>query len=424
MQTRSKSGIFKPKVYAASHLKSSKQSPNSPQIATEPTCVESALVSPMWKKAMDEEFSALIRNHTWDLVRYSPQYNIVGNKWVFKLKLNPKRGVERYKVRLVAKGFHETPDIYFKETFSLVVKAATIRMVLTMVVSRNWDIRQLDVNNAFLNGTLEEEVYLAQPEGYVDDSKPNHVCKLNRALYGLKQAPRGWFDNLRATLIQWGFQNSKSDTSLFIFNSNGKTIYLLVYVDDILLTGNDELLLNKLTSDMRRVFALKNLGHIHYFLGIEAYRDTTGLYGTLEEEVYMAQPEGYVDDSKPNHVCKLNRALYGLKQAPRGWFDNLRATLIQWGFQNSKSDTSLFIFNSNGKTIYLLVYVDDILLTGNDELLLNKLTSDMRRMFALKNLGHIHYFLGIEAYRDTTGLYLSQSKYVTDLLKKHGIWKT
>ena len=273
------------KVYAASHLKSSKQSPNSPRIATEPTCVESALVSPMWKKAMDEEFSALIRNHTWDLVRYSPQYNIVGNKWVFKLKLNPKRGVERYKARLVAKGFHETPDIYFKETFSLVVKVATIRMVLTMVVSRNWDIRQLDVNNAFLNGTLEEEVYMAQPEGYVDDSKPNHVCKLNRALYGLKQAPRGWFDNLRATLIQWGFQNSKSDTSLFIFNSNGKTIYLLVYVDDILLTGNDELLLNKLTSDMRRVFALKNLGHIHYFLGIEAYRDTTGLY--LSQSKYV-----------------------------------------------------------------------------------------------------------------------------------------
>ena len=104
------------------------------------------------------------------------------------------------------------------------VKAATIQMVLTVAVSRNWDIRQLDVNNAFLNGTLEEVVYMAQPEGYVDDSKPNHVCKFNRALYGLKRAPRAWFDKLRATLIQWGFQNSKSNTSLFIFNSNGKTI--------------------------------------------------------------------------------------------------------------------------------------------------------------------------------------------------------
>ena len=117
----------------------------------------------------------------------------------------------------------------------------------------------------------------------------------------------------------------------------------------------------------------------------------------------MAQPKGYVDASKPNHVCKLNRALYELKQAPRAWFDKLRATLIQWDFENSKSDTSLFIFNSNGKTIYLLVYVDDILLTGNDDqLLLNKLTSDLNKEFALKNLGQIHYFLGVEAYRDAT----------------------
>ena len=124
----------------------------------------------------------------------------------------------------------------------------------------------------------------------------------------------------------------------------------------------------------------------------------------------MAQPEGYVDASKPNHVCKLNRALYGLKQAPRAWFDKLRATLIQWGFENSKSDTSLLIFNSIGKTIYLLVYVDDILLTGNDELLLNKLTSDLNKDFALKNLGQIHYFMGIDAYGNVKGLYLTQSR--------------
>ena len=106
MQTRSKSGIFKPKVYATNHLNSSKQLPKIFQTASEPTCVENALASPKWKKTMDEEFGALIRNHTWDLVPYSPQYNIVGNKWVFKLKINLNKSVERYKARLVAKGFH------------------------------------------------------------------------------------------------------------------------------------------------------------------------------------------------------------------------------------------------------------------------------------------------------------------------------
>ena len=228
---------------------------------------------------------ALVQNHTWDLEPYSPQYNIFGNKWVFKLKFNPNRCVERYKARLIAKGFYQTLGNDFKETFSPVVKAAAIRLVLTVAVSKNWDIRQLDVNNAFLNGTLQEVVYMAQPEGYVDASTPNHICKLNCALYGLKQAPRAWFDKLRATPIQWGFGNSKSDTSLSIFNSNGKTICLLVYVDDILLTRNDELLLNKLTSDLNKEFSLKNLGQIHYFLGIEEYRDATGLYLTQSKYV-------------------------------------------------------------------------------------------------------------------------------------------
>ena len=131
------------------------------------------------------------------------------------------------------------------------------------------------------------------------------------------------------------------------------------------------------------------------------------LNDTLQDVVCMAQLEGYVDTLKPNHVCKLNRALYGLKQAPRVWFDKLRVALILWGFENSKSDTSLFIFNSNGNIFYLVVYVDDILLTGKDALLLDRLTNDLNKKFTSKNLGQIHYFMGVEAYRDAMGLYLT-----------------
>ena len=200
MQTWSKSGIFKPKVYGTNHLNSLKQPLDIIQTTSELTCVENALASPMWKKAMDEEFGALIWNHTWDLVPYSPQYNMVRNKWVFKMKINLNGSVERYKARLVANGFYHTPGIDFKETFNPVVKVATIQVVLIVVVLRNWDIRQLDVNNAFLNDTRQEVVYMAKPEGYVDHLKPNHVWKLNWALYGLKQAPRAWFDKLRVAL--------------------------------------------------------------------------------------------------------------------------------------------------------------------------------------------------------------------------------
>ena len=143
---------------------------------------------------------ALKRNGTWTLVPYSPSLNIVGNKWVFKVKHDMYGKFQRCKARLVAKGFLQTPGVDFNETFSPVIKASTIRMVLTIAVSRNWEVRQLDINNAFLNGDLQEVVYMHQPEGFIDKQKPDHVCRLNKALYGIKQAPRHWFDRLRLTL--------------------------------------------------------------------------------------------------------------------------------------------------------------------------------------------------------------------------------
>lgn len=132
----------------------------------------------------------------------------------------------------------------------------------------------------------------------------------------------------------------------------------------------------------------------------------------------MTQPEGFVDPMKPNYICLLKKALYGLKQAPRAWFNRLHTARITWGFTNSNADVSLFTYNSGSNLILLLVYVDDILVTGTNPSLIGKLVADLNTMFALKDLGSLHYFLGIEAYRDSTGLYLSQSKYIGDLLQK------
>ncbi|KAK9184805.1 hypothetical protein WN943_025156 [Citrus x changshan-huyou] len=180
MVTKSKSGIFKPKVYLLALL--AQQS--------EPTSVSKALSDPMWYKVMQEEYLALTTNHTWDLVLPATPVKIVGNKWVFRIKYNSDGSVSRYKVRLVAKGFHQTHGVDYTETFSPVVKSSTIRVILSLAMLHHWVIRQVDVNNAFLNGILIEDVYMAQPQGFVDSTKPNHVCKLNKALYGLKQAPR------------------------------------------------------------------------------------------------------------------------------------------------------------------------------------------------------------------------------------------
>lgn len=155
MLTRGKAGIFKPKVLITQSKVDWTQ--------TEPSRVDVALSVPQWKHAMDLEFDALMKNGTWALVPPTPHMNVVGNKWIYRIKRKADGSIDRYKARLVAKGFHQTPDIDFFETFSPVVKATTIRVVLNITVSRGWMIQQLDFNNAFLNGHLDEEVFMQQP---------------------------------------------------------------------------------------------------------------------------------------------------------------------------------------------------------------------------------------------------------------------
>ena len=211
MQTRLKSGIVKPKqIFGGSAIVSNSDA--------EPSSVSAALQSPDWTRAMNDELHALTTNKTWSLVPYKSTYRLVGNKWVFKLKWNSDGTIQRHKARLVAKGFHQAPGIDFSETFSPVIKPTTVRVVMSLAVSNGWDIHQVDVNNAFLNGILTEDVYMPQPEGFQSKEHPDFVCKLHKSLYGLKQAPRAWYDRLNLTLCSWGFVNSKVDTSLFTYH--------------------------------------------------------------------------------------------------------------------------------------------------------------------------------------------------------------
>jgi hypothetical protein len=186
MQTRSKSGIFKPKVSYTAQVDYSLKEPTSDTTASK---------HPQWCTTMTEEFQALQKQRTWSLVAPPPFKNIVGCKWVYKLKYNSDGIFARYKARFVAKGFHQQYGMDFDETFSLVVKAPTVRLILSLAVSLNWSLRQLDVKNVFLHGTLKEEVYMTQPQGYIDPQHPSHVCKLLKSIYGLKQAPRAWFES-------------------------------------------------------------------------------------------------------------------------------------------------------------------------------------------------------------------------------------
>ena len=172
----------------------------------------------------------------------------------------------------------------YEDTFSPVVKASTVRLILFVAVSRGWSLRQLDVKNAFLHGVLQEEVYMRQPPGYVDHRNPGYVCKLDKAIYGLKQAPRAWHARLCGKLEALGFTPSKSDASLFYYNKGRHTLFVLVYVDDIIVASSSSEATAALLADLQKDFALKDLGDLHYFLGIEVKRGSNGMI--LSQEKY------------------------------------------------------------------------------------------------------------------------------------------
>lgn len=249
-----------------------------------PKTYKGALNDPHWHSAMLEEFQALCSNNTWDLVPRPPDANVVSGKWVFRHKLNPDGSLARYKARWVLRGFSQQPGIDFEETFSPVVKPATIRLVLSLALSKDWPIHQLDVKNAFLHGTLTETVFCQQPSGFVDADKPHHVCRLNKSLYGLKQAPRAWFSRFTTFITSLGFTSSKSDPSLFIYHKGSATAYLLLYVDDIILTASTTVFLNRIIHSLRQEFSMTDLGDLHYFLGVTARRTQGGLF--LSQEQY------------------------------------------------------------------------------------------------------------------------------------------
>uniref|UniRef100_M1CY31 Reverse transcriptase Ty1/copia-type domain-containing protein n=1 Tax=Solanum tuberosum TaxID=4113 RepID=M1CY31_SOLTU len=226
---------------------------------------------------MQTEFLALMRNKTWTLVPPPSNSNIVGCKWVYRIKRKVDGSIERHKARLVAKGFHQEEDVDYFDNFSPVVKPTTVRLILSLAVTNKWFVRQLDINNAFLNGDLSEQVFMEQPKGFVDPHRPHFVCKLNKALYGLKQAPRAWFDKLKAFLLGIGFRSCLSDSSLFVQQASKHTTYVLVYVDDLIITGSDSDFITTFIHILDQQFSLNDLGSLHYFLGIEVSPSSNGI---------------------------------------------------------------------------------------------------------------------------------------------------
>ena len=317
MTTRSKNGIFKRKFYSADV-----QSVDLSQV--EPSSFKVAFTIIEWQSAMREEIDAL--QGTWDLVPLPPAKNLVGYKWVYIIKKHADGSIAKHKARLVVKGFSQEEGIDYNETFSPVVKPTTVHLILALAAQFNWSLRQLDVTNAFLHGILHEEVYMTQPQGFL--SKLHHfdfVCRLRKSLYGLKQAPPAWNERFTNCLPSLGFQASFADPSLFVQHSSLGVVVLLLYVDDIILTGNHSSLLTSVIVALTQEFDMKDLGHLNYFLGLQISYLPSGLF--VSQTSYIKDLLARVDlqNSKPcdtpciphHHLLKDDGQLYSYPQQYR-----------------------------------------------------------------------------------------------------------
>jgi hypothetical protein len=217
---------------------------------------------------MDEELDQIEKNDTWELVLRPKNKNVIDTKWVFENKLNEDGQVTKNKDRLVCKGYTQVEGIDFEETFSPVAIMEAIRFLLAYACSKNIKVYKMDVKSTFLNGELEEEVYIEQPKGFQLSENADYVCKSKKALYDLKQALRAWYSRLDKYLQEAGFRKGNADNNLYIKVTQDSILLIEVYVDDIIFGSDDDRLIQKFAKDMQNEFEMSLLGELSFFLGL------------------------------------------------------------------------------------------------------------------------------------------------------------
>ncbi|WVZ83522.1 hypothetical protein U9M48_030663 [Paspalum notatum var. saurae] len=253
-----------------------------------------------WKEAVQSELDSILSNGTWELTERTYGCKPVGCKWVFKKKLRPDGTIEKYKARLVAKGYTQKEGEDFFDTYSPVARMTTIRVLLSLAVSYGLIIHQMDVKTAFLNGELQEEIYMEQLDGFVVKGQESKVCKLLKSLYGPKQAPKQWHEKFDTTLTSAGFAVNEADSCVYYRYGGGKGVILCLYVDDILIFGTYIDVINEVKSFLSTKFDMKDLGEADVILNIKLIKDESGI--TLSQTHYVEKVLsrfGYID-SKPS----------------------------------------------------------------------------------------------------------------------------
>ncbi|KAK1695566.1 hypothetical protein QYE76_012263 [Lolium multiflorum] len=287
----------------------------------DPATYEEAMMSPdsnKWQEAMKSEMGSMYDNKVWTLVDLPDSRKAVENKWIFKRKTDADGNITVYKARLVAKGFRQIQGVDYDETFSPVAKLKSVRILLAIAAFFDYEIWQMDVKTAFLNGDIEEELYMVQPKGFVDPENANKVCKLQRSIYGLKQASRSWNLRFDRVIKDFGFIRTHGEACIYKKVSGSSVAFLILYVDDILLIGNDIELLSSVKGYLNKSFSMKDLGEAAYILGIKIYRDRSRRLIGLSQSTYLDKilKKFRMDESKKGFLPMLPGKVLSKTQGP------------------------------------------------------------------------------------------------------------
>ncbi|KAJ9543906.1 hypothetical protein OSB04_023613 [Centaurea solstitialis] len=274
--------------------------------------------SEQWQEAMKAEMQSMYDNQVWELTDLPQHSKAVGRKWVFKKKTDMDGNVHTFKARLVAKGFTQTHGIDYDETFSPVAMLKSIRILMAISAYFNYEIWQMDVKTAFLNGKLTEDVYMEQPEGFKDPKNPNKVCKLLKSIYGLKQASRSWNLHFDERIKEFGFAKSEFEPCVYTKFSGSIVTFLVLYVDDILLIGNDVPTLQSVKEWLSKCFQMKDLGEAAYILGIKIYRNRSKRLIGLSQSTYIDKvlKRFRMDESKKGFIPMQHGIVLSKTQCP------------------------------------------------------------------------------------------------------------
>ena len=255
--------------------------------------------APYWKEAINDEVESILQNHTWELLDLPSDSKPLGYKWIFEKKMKADGSIDKYKARLVIKGYKQKEVLDYFDTYSLVTRISFIRMLITIAAIHNLEIHQMDVKTAFLNDDLDEEIYMEQPEGFIVQGQEKKVCRLVKSLYGLKQAPMQWHEKFDNVIMTNGFKIKECDKCVYVKNTKHGFVIICFYVDDILIMGRNNEVIKTTMEMFNNKFDMKDLGVVNVILRIKISKTSNGLILSQSHYIEKILKRFKQDDSSP-----------------------------------------------------------------------------------------------------------------------------